>query len=52
MKAFLAAIVIAVAVAYGAALLLDDTSQTPSHSAFTTEGARVSDPGQNLMIGN
>jgi hypothetical protein len=33
-------------------ILLDDTWQTPSHSAFTTEGARVSDPGQNLMIGN
>ncbi|WP_209424746.1 hypothetical protein [Pararhodobacter sp. SW119] len=51
MKAFLAAVVIAVVFAYGAALLLHDTWQTPSHSAFTTEGARVSDPGQNL-IGN
>jgi hypothetical protein len=49
MKAFLAAVVIAVAVAFGAAYVLDDGWQTPSHAAFTTEGARVSDPGHNLI---
>ena len=49
MKAFLAAVVIAVAIAFGASMVLHDTWQTPSHSAFTTEGARVSDPGQNLI---
>lgn len=50
MKAFLAAVVIAVALAFGASLVLDDVYQTPSHSAFTTEGARVDNPGQNLIV--
>lgn len=49
MKAFLAAVVIAVAVAYGASVVLDGTYQQPSHAAFTSEGARVSDPGSNLI---
>lgn len=49
MKAFLAAVVIAAALAYGAALVLNATWQTPSYAAFTTEGARVSDPGRNLI---
>ncbi len=49
MKAFLAAVVIGIALSYGAAIVLDDGFQQPSHSAFTTEGARVSDPGRNLI---
>lgn len=51
MKAFLAAIVFAVVVAFGAATFLDTEFQQPSYSAFTTEGARVDNPGNNL-IGN
>jgi len=49
MKAFLAAVVIGIALAWGASVVLNDGFQTPTHSAFTTEGARVSDPGQNLI---
>jgi hypothetical protein len=49
MKAFLAAVVIALALAYGASYVLHDGWQNPSHAAFTTEGARVSDPGRNLI---
>jgi hypothetical protein len=49
MKAFLAAVVLAIVVAYGASMVLHDTWQTPSHAAFTTEGARVGDPGHNLI---
>ncbi len=51
MKAFLAAVVFAIALAVGAAFVLDGSYQQQTHSAFTTEGARVSDPGTNL-IGN
>lgn len=51
MKAFLAAVVFAVVVAFGAATFLDAGYQQPSYSAFTTEGARVDIPGTNL-IGN
>jgi len=49
MKAFLAAVIVAVLVAYGASSVLDTSYQTPSHAAFTTEGARVSSPGSNLL---
>ncbi|MCC5968557.1 MAG: hypothetical protein JJU15_01250 [Pararhodobacter sp.] len=49
MKAFLSAAVIAVILGYGAYYVLDQTYQQPSHAVFTTEGARVSDPGSNLI---
>ncbi len=49
MKAFLAAVVIAIVFAYGASVVLNDGFQQPAHSAFTTEGARVSEPGSNLI---
>ncbi|MCC5965707.1 MAG: hypothetical protein JJU24_06175 [Natronohydrobacter sp.] len=51
MKAFLAAIVFAGIVAFVAATVLDGSYQQPAYSAFTTEGARVDNPGSNL-IGN
>lgn len=51
MKAFLAAVVFAVLVAFGAATFLESGYQQPSYSAFSTEGARVDNPGRNL-IGN
>lgn len=49
MKAFLAAAVIAIVIGYGAFYVLGENYQQPSHAAFTTEGARVSDPGSNLI---
>lgn len=47
MKAFLAAIVVAVVLAWGAATVLNQSYQTSVQSAFTTEGARVTQPGTN-----
>ncbi|MFC7705918.1 hypothetical protein ACFQXB_17180 [Plastorhodobacter daqingensis] len=49
MKAFLAAIVVAIGVAAGAAFVLDNTFQITSPEAFTTEGARPGEPGRNLI---
>ena len=50
MKAFLAAVVVAVALAYGASVVLERNYQTSVHSAFTTEGARITSPGTNLIV--
>lgn len=49
MKAFLAAIAFAILVSVGAANFLDAGFQQPAHAAFTTEGARVDNPGSNLL---
>jgi hydrogenase maturation factor len=49
MKAFLAAAVVAVVLGYGAYYVLTQNYQQPSHAVFTTEGARVGDPGSNLI---
>ncbi|SCY71811.1 hypothetical protein [Paracoccus tibetensis] len=49
MKAFLAAVAFAVLAAVGANYVLNDRFQTPSYSAFTTEGSRLTDPGSNLV---
>lgn len=49
MKAFLSAMVFAAVVAVGAAAVLNGTFQQPTYAANTTEGARVGDPGQNLI---
>jgi hypothetical protein len=48
MKAFLAALVFAAIAAVGVAVLLN-TIQQSSSVAFTTGGARVGDPGHNLV---
>jgi hypothetical protein len=48
MKAFILAVVVAVAVAIGAAWLLQ-TQQRSVAEAFTTEAVRVGDPGSNLV---
>jgi len=48
MKAFLAALVFAAIAAVGVAVLLN-TFQESSSVAFTTSGARVGDPGHNLI---
>ncbi|MCC5976954.1 MAG: hypothetical protein JJU21_02725 [Salinarimonas sp.] len=49
MKSFVAAAIVAIVVAVGAAYLLDGTFQTTAHQAFTTEGVRLDDPGRNLV---
>lgn len=49
MKAFIAALVIGVAIAAVTSFVLNGNFQTESHTAFTTEGARVGDPGDNLI---
>lgn len=49
MKAFLAAVTFAAVLAFGAAMVLIGSYQTPSWAAFSTEGARVGDPGSNLV---
>jgi len=50
MRAFLLALFVAGWGAYGAAVVLEHNFQSPTHAAFTTEGARVSDPGRNLIV--
>jgi hypothetical protein len=48
MKVFLAALLFAAIAAVGVAILLNTVQQTSS-VAFTTGGARVGDPGHNLI---
>ncbi len=49
MKAFVAAAVVAILAAVGAAFMLDGNFQMTAYQAFTTEGARLDDPGRNLV---
>jgi hypothetical protein len=48
MKVFVAALAFAVVAAVGVAMVLN-TLQEPSSVAFSTSGARVGDPGHNLI---
>jgi hypothetical protein len=48
MKVFLAALVFAAIVAVGVSVVLSAV-QMPSYVAFSTGGARVGDPGNNLV---
>jgi hypothetical protein len=48
MKVFFAALLFAAIAAVGVSVLLN-TIQEPSSVAFTTSGARVGDPGHNLI---
>ena len=48
MKVFLAAFLFAAVAAVGVSIVLN-TVQRPSSGAFTTGGARVGDPGHNLI---
>ena len=48
MKVFLAALVFAAITAVGVAIVLSAV-QMPSYVAFSTGGARVGDPGNNLV---
>ena len=49
MKVFLASLVFALVVAVGVSMVLGSIQQ-PSSTSFTTTGARVGDPGHNLMV--
>lgn len=49
MKTFLIAAAAAVVLAYGASLVLNETWQADSYTAYTTSGARVDNPGTNLV---
>ncbi|WP_213285299.1 hypothetical protein [Bradyrhizobium sp. sGM-13] len=48
MKSFVAAVAFAVVAAVGVAMVLNNFQESSS-VAFTTTGARVSDPGHNLI---
>jgi DNA-binding transcriptional regulator of glucitol operon len=48
MKVFIAAAVFAVIAAFCASIVLSGVQMT-SYTAFTTSGARVGDPGTNLV---
>ena len=48
MKVFIAAALFAVIAAFGASIVLSGV-QMASYTAFTTSGARVGDPGNNLV---
>ncbi|ACA17500.1 conserved hypothetical protein [Methylobacterium sp. 4-46] len=48
MKAFVVAVIVAVALAAGAAFVLT-ANQEYAYQAFATSGARVSNPGTNLV---
>jgi len=49
MKAFVASLVVGLCLAVGSAFLLNGNFQEGAYSAFATEGARVGDPGDNLV---
>lgn len=49
MKAFATAVIFAGIIAFGASSILMGNFQTPSYAAFSTEGARVGNPGTNLL---
>ena len=49
MKAFFAAVAVAVGIAIVASMVLNSSFQTTSYAQFTTEGARISGPGDNLV---
>lgn len=51
MKPFIAALAFAVLIAVVANFVLIGNFQQPASTAFATEGARVGDPGTNL-VGN
>ena len=48
MKVFFAALAFAAIAAFGVSIVLD-TIQRESSTAFTTSGAQVGDPGNNLV---
>lgn len=49
MRPFLTSVVVALVIAIGGALALSPAWNTPAYKAFTTDGARVAAPGDNLV---
>jgi hypothetical protein len=49
MNAFLTSVAVALALAIGVAYMLDGTWQRRAADAYTTSGARIDDPGHNLV---
>ncbi|MDX2101269.1 MAG: hypothetical protein EAZ99_02585 [Alphaproteobacteria bacterium] len=49
MKAFLASMAVAVVLAIGVAMGLQGAFYTPAYQQFSTTGARVGAPGDNLV---
>lgn len=49
MKSFVASVVVGIALAIGVGVVLNTNFQTKSYAAFSTEGARVGSPGDNLV---
>ena len=49
MRAFWTSVVVALVIAIGGALVLGPAWNTPAYEAFTTSGARVATPGDNLV---
>jgi hypothetical protein len=49
MKAFLGAVVASILLAVAAAYVLNDMFQMSAPEAYTTTGARVDQPGSNLV---
>lgn len=49
MKSFIAAIVVMIAMAYGAAMVLNQNYQSTAAVAHTTDGVRLGEPGTNLV---
>jgi hypothetical protein len=52
MKAFIAAVVVSIGFGLGAAYILDANWQKTASQAYATGGARVGDPGNNLVGSN
>ena len=48
MRAFLASLAVALVIAVAAGFILNADNR-PAYEAFSTSGARVSDPGHNLV---
>jgi hypothetical protein len=48
MKVILSAILVAIVLGVGAALILD-TTQRPAYEVYSTSGVRIGDPGHNLV---
>ena len=49
MMPFLSAVVVAVALAVGASFVLDENFGASTPETFTTSGARLTSPGDNLV---
>lgn len=49
MRAFMVSVAVAIVIAAGMAYVLNGSVQRSAADAYTTSGARVGDPGHNLV---